>query len=79
MIDLSVASSAEIVAEAKRILAILKKYKDLPMEVKTDYKEWMIVLGVRLRNDAKGVPLMTEEEIQEEIERWSEDLGEEIK
>ena len=79
MIDLSVASSAEIVAEAKRILAILKKSKDLPMEVKTDYKEWMIVLGVRLRNDAKGVPLMTEEEIQEEIERWSEELGEEIK
>ena len=79
MIDLSVASSSEIVAEAKRILAILKKYKDLPMEVKTDYKEWMIALGVRLRNDAKGVPLMTEEEIQEEIERWSEELGEEIK
>lgn len=79
MIDLSVASGAEIVTEAKRILAILKKYKDLPMEVKTDYKEWMIALGGRLRNDAKGVPLMTEEEIQEEITRWSEELGEEIK
>lgn len=78
MIDLSVASGVEIVAEAKRILAILKKYKDLPMEVKTDYKEWMIALGVRLRNDAKGVPHMTEAEIQEEIEGWAEELGEEI-
>ena len=72
MIDLSTASSDEIVAEAKRILAILKKYKDLPKEVKKDYKEWMLALGVRLRNDAKGVPHMTEEEIQAEIDGWAE-------
>ncbi|MBR6733014.1 MAG: hypothetical protein IKL96_01305 [Kiritimatiellae bacterium] len=72
MIDLSTASGEEVIEEAKKVITLLSNNKHLPTEVELDLTEWLFAFGIRLSNDAKGVPLMTEDEIQKKIKEWAE-------
>ena len=74
MIDLSTASSEEIIAEAKKVLALLRNNKQLPTEVALDLTEWLFAFGIRLMNDVKGVQRKSEEEIDEEVKRLVKSL-----
>ena len=74
MIDLETASSEEIIAKAKETLTLLKAHKNLPPDVALDLTEWLIAFGIRLIRDAKGIPLKSEEEIDEEIKKLAESV-----
>jgi len=74
MVDPSTATGEEIIAEAKRILVLLKNNKQLPTEVALDLTEWLFAYGLRLMNDVKGVQRKSEEEIDEEVKRLVKSL-----
>ena len=74
VIDLSTASGEEVIEEAKKVITLLSKNKHLPTEVELDLTEWLFAFGIRLIKDAKGVPLKSEEEIDEEIKKLAESV-----
>ena len=74
MIDLSTASREEIIEEAQKVITLLSNNKHLPTEVELDLTEWLFAYGIRLIKDAKGVPLKSEEEIDEEIKKLAESV-----
>lgn len=74
MINLSTASREEIIEEAQKVITLLSSNKNLPTEVELDLTEWLFAFGIRLIKDAKGVPLKSEEEIDEEIKKLAESV-----
>lgn len=71
MIDVSTTSSDEVIEEAKRILAIVRKNKELSTGTLSEFIEWLCAFVIRLGNDLDGVPIMTDSEKQKEIKEWA--------
>ena len=71
MIDVSTASSEEIIKEAKRILMIVRADNELSTGTLSEFIEWLCAFVIRLGHDIKGIPHMTESEMQKEIAEWA--------
>lgn len=71
MIDVSTASSEEIIEEARRILTIVQSDNKLSTGTLSEFIKWLCALVVRLGKDIKGHPCMTKAEMQNEISEWA--------
>jgi len=71
MIDVSTASSEEIIEEAKRILMIVRADNELSTGTLSELIEWLCAFVIRLGYDIKGIPRKTETEAQKEIAEWA--------
>ncbi len=72
MIDVSTANSDEVIKEAKRILEIVRKGKQLSTGTLSEFINWLCAFVIRLGSDLKGEPIMTNAEKQREIKEWAQ-------
>ena len=71
MIDVSTASSEEIIKEAERILKIVRADNELSTGTLAEFVEWLCAFVIRLGRDIKGSRRMTAVEVQKEITEWA--------
>ena len=74
MIDLATASSDELIAAAKQTLLDLKNNKHLSTAAALDLTEWLYAYGLQLIRVSSGIPVRSEEEIDEEIKKLAESV-----
>lgn len=74
MLDISTASSEEIIEEAKRILMIVRSNNQLSNSTLLELINWLCAFVIRLGNDIKGIPCKTEAEAKQEIAEWAKDV-----
>ena len=72
MVDLNTATAEEVVSDAVRITQMVSKERSLSSGVLFELVEWLCAYTIRLHNDLMGIPSKSHEDVQKEIERWSE-------
>ena len=71
MLDVSTASSEEIIEEAKRILRIVRNDSELSTGTLSEFINWLCSFVIRLGHDIKGIPCTTDAEMRNEIAEWA--------